>query len=73
MILSLMSPSISTISSFAFSKKWLETGFFMFQYEFPELKRLPSITEVQKIRIRWQDKMRQELRCNLSDITISIY
>lgn len=50
-----------------------ETGFFIFQYEFPELKRLPSITEVQKLRIRWQDKMRHDLHCNIYDIAISIY
>lgn len=52
-----------------------ETGFFMFQYEFPEnmLKNLSSLDKIQNLRTNWQDMMRHDLHCNLYDIAISIY
>lgn len=51
------------------------SSYYSFKYEFPKnkFKEDSSLDDVQKLRIKWQDVMRRELQCNLSDIIISIY
>lgn len=51
------------------------SSYYSFKYEFPKnmFKEDSSLDDVQTLRIKWQDMMRRELQCNLSDISISIY